>query len=53
MKLARQNEAEECFLEALKLRKTKEDFSLIDSTQKALNLLNELEWKASSENPDV
>lgn len=53
MKLARQNEAEECFLEALKLRKIKEDFSLIDSTQKALNLLNELEWKASSENPDV
>lgn len=31
MKLVRQNEAEECFLEAL----------------------NELEWKASSENPDV
>ncbi|MGE7951350.1 hypothetical protein [Lysinibacillus xylanilyticus] len=41
------------FLEALKLRKPKEDFSLIDPPQKALNLLNELEWKASSENPDV
>jgi hypothetical protein len=28
MKLARQNEADECFLEALKLRKTKEDLCI-------------------------
>jgi len=34
MKLVRQNEAEECFLEALKLRKTKEDFSLLTQLKK-------------------
>jgi tetratricopeptide (TPR) repeat protein len=39
MELTRLDEAEECFLEALRLRKQKEDVELINSTQKAINLL--------------
>ncbi|MCM3390743.1 hypothetical protein M3649_21950 [Ureibacillus chungkukjangi] len=54
MELAILNEAEECFLEALALRKTKGNFSLIDSTQQALNLLKELkQHRASIDNSDI
>lgn len=54
MELAILNEAQECFLEALALRKTKGNFSLIDSTQQALNLLKELkQHRASIDNSDI
>lgn len=42
MELARFSEAEECLLHALKLRKSKGDASLIDSTEQAIALLKEL-----------
>ena len=45
MEIEMLNEAEECFLEALVLRNTKGNFALIDSTQQAVNLLNELQKK--------
>ncbi|MEK3763333.1 hypothetical protein [Solibacillus sp. FSL K6-4121] len=48
MELALLNEAEECFLEALVLRKTKGNSSLTDSTQQALNLLKELKQHRTS-----
>lgn len=43
MELGRLNEAEECFLKALKLRISKGNPSLIDSTEQALRLVKDLQ----------
>lgn len=49
MELARLDEAEECFLKALRLRRAKGIPSLIKSTEQALSLLKNLrmvkEWE--------
>ncbi|MDS9470728.1 tetratricopeptide repeat protein [Sporosarcina pasteurii] len=43
MELAMLNEAEECFQQALKLRKLKGNRSLIDSTEQAIELVREMQ----------
>ncbi|WOV85619.1 tetratricopeptide repeat protein [Sporosarcina jeotgali] len=43
MELANLNEAEECFQKALILRKSKENRSLIDSTEQAIGLVREMQ----------
>lgn len=43
MELERLKEAEECFLKALRLRRTKGIRSLIDSTEQAIHLVNDLQ----------
>ncbi|GAB3060024.1 hypothetical protein [Virgibacillus ainsalahensis] len=50
MELARLNEAEEYFLKALKLRKSKGNASLIDSTEQAIRLVKDLQLKKFGDN---
>lgn len=48
MELAMLNEAEECFVKALELRKSKGELSLIDSTLQAIGLVTEMQLLANS-----